>query len=79
MPQSINSNLGGVVTECGQVRVWNLDEGSIYIKANCHDLFPNTSTTTPVVSYFHVTEAGILYVMLSNGCAYSYSKKLETW
>ncbi|XP_055300313.1 protein HIRA homolog [Sitodiplosis mosellana] len=76
---SINSDLGGVVTECGQIRVWNLNEGSIYITATCHDLFPSTSTLKPVVSYFHVTEAGILYIMLSNGCAYSYSKNLESW
>lgn len=78
--QSINSELGGIVTECGQIRVWNLTEGSIYIRATCHDLFPTQSTsTTPEVYYFHVTEAGILYVILSNGCAYSYSKQLETW
>lgn len=77
--QSINSDLGGVVTECGQIRVWNLLEGSIHITATCHDLFPSTLTTKPIVSYFHVTEAGILYIMLSNGCAYSYSKNLECW
>lgn len=77
--QSINSDLGGVVTECGQIRIWNLTEGSIYIKATCHDLFSSISTINPVVSYFHVTEAGILYIMLSNGCAYSYSKNLESW
>ncbi|XP_031624833.1 protein HIRA homolog [Contarinia nasturtii] len=76
---SINSDLGGVVTECGQIRVWNLTECSIFISATCHDLFASTSTTAPIVSYFHVTEVGILYILLSNGCAYSYNKNLESW
>lgn len=78
--QSINSELGGIVTECGQIRVWNLTDGIIHVKATCHDLFPTTATTALAhVCYFHVTEAGILYIILSNGNAYSYSKQLETW
>lgn len=77
--QSINSELGGIVTECGQIRVWNLTKGSIYVKATCHDLFPSTATTTAQVCYFYITETGILYIILSNGNAYSYSKQLDTW
>lgn len=77
--QSINSELGGIITESGTIRVWNLSEKKIFISATCHDLFSDTSTAKLSISFFHVSEAGILYVMLSNGCAYSYSKNLESW
>lgn len=76
-PQSINSELGGIITECGNIRIWNLTERSIYIKASCSDILGYA--TDQLVSYFHVSEAGTLYLLLSNGCSYSYSKNLESW
>lgn len=77
---STNCDYGGVVTVCGKIRVWNLTIGSIFISTTCHDLYTMPVTTpTPIVSFFHVTEVGILYIMLSNGSAFAYNKELESW
>lgn len=72
--QSINNEFGGIVTECGSVRIWNIVEQSIYIACSCTDLL-----TGAYVAHFHITENGIAFVMLSNGCSYSYSRKLDSW
>lgn len=74
----MNSELGGIVSECGVIRIWNLTDRSIYISATCHDLL-NFTTAQLSVAYFHVSEVGVIYVLLSNGCSYSYCKKLESW
>lgn len=72
--QSINNEFGGIVTECGSVRIWNVADQSIYIACSCTDLL-----TGSYVAHFHITENGIAFVMLSNGCSYSYSRKLDSW
>lgn len=54
-------------------------EKKIFVSASCHDLFSDASTAKLSISFFHVSEVGILYVMLSNGCSYSYNKNLESW
>ncbi|XP_037028576.1 protein HIRA homolog [Bradysia coprophila] len=71
---SINSEFGGIVTECGSVRIWNVPDQSIYIACSCKDLL-----TGSYVAHFHITENGVAFVMLSNGCSYSYSRKLDSW
>lgn len=72
--QSINSEFGGIVTECGSVRIWNVAAQSIYIACSCTDLL-----TGAYVAHFHITENGVAFVMLSNGCSYSYSRTLDSW
>lgn len=79
-PQSMNSELGGVITECGSIRVWNLTTKTLFTSILCTDLFVNAAPSAKLyVTFFHVSESGILYIMLSNGCAYSYNKTLESW
>lgn len=79
-PQSINSELGGVITECGSIRIWNLSTKTLFTSISCSDLFVNALPSVKLfVTFFHVSEGGILYIMLSNGCAYSYNKGLESW
>lgn len=72
--QSFNGELGGVVTECGTVRIWNIVEQCIYLSASCSDILGGS-----YVSNFHISEVGIVFVLLSNSFSYSYSKKLESW
>lgn len=78
--QSLNSELGGVIAECGSIRVWNLTAKKLFTSISCIDLFVNAVPSAKLyVTFFHVSEGGILYIMLSNGCAFSYNKSLESW
>lgn len=72
--QSPNSEFVGVVCENGLVRVWKLHEPSVFINTNCSDV-----QTTGPLSNFHITDDGVVFLMLGNGCSYSYSKQLESW
>lgn len=64
----------GVVCENGLVRVWKLHEPSVFINTNCSDVL-----TTGNLANFHITVDGVVFLMLGNGCSYSYSKQLESW
>lgn len=74
LSQSYNSELGGVVSECGIVRIWNIIEQSVFITSSCREILGGAH-----VAHFHITDLGIAFVLLSNGCSFSYSKKLESW
>lgn len=76
--QSINSELGGIVTECGTIRIWNLTEQTIFLTTTCKELL-NAGGTISYVAHFHVTEAGVPFILLSNGCSFSYCKRLDSW
>ncbi|XP_037920410.1 protein HIRA homolog [Hermetia illucens] len=66
--------LGGVISECGQLRVWNIEKQAIYITSSCADIFKSGQ-----VVQFTITENGIPFVLFSNGSSYSYSKGMECW
>lgn len=77
--QSMNSELGGIVTECGLIRIWNLTTKEIFLSTNCYDLLSTADGNKSFVTYFYVSESGVVFILLSNGCSYSYCKKLDSW
>lgn len=66
----------GVLTSCGNIRVWNLSASlqSIHLSASCSDLIRNCF---PYM--FSITETGYVFLSLTNGCSYTYAKGLDTW
>lgn len=46
----------------------------MFINSSCTDVL-----TTGHLSNFHITDDGVVFLMLANGCSYSYSKQLESW
>lgn len=66
------------MTECGTIRIWNLTEQSVFMTATCKELLNAGGNSTQVAS-FYVTEAGIPFILLSNGHSFSYCNKLESW
>lgn len=72
--QSINSELGGIVSECGIVRIWNINEQCVFITTNCTDMLNGSH-----VVQFYITEKGIALILLANGSAFSFCKKLQSW
>lgn len=77
--QSINGELGGIVTECGLIRIWNLTLKEIFVSTNCYDLLSTADGNRSYVTYFYVSESGVIFILLSNGCSFSYCKKLDSW
>lgn len=77
--QSINSELGGIVTECGLIRVWNVAKKEIFLSTNCYDLLTTADGNKSFVAYFYVTESGVVFIVLSNSCSFSFCKKLDSW
>lgn len=62
------------MSECGIVRVWNIVNQNIFITTSCTDILSGAHVT-----HFHISDLGIAFVLLTNGCSYSYSKQLESW
>lgn len=50
----------------------------MFITTTCKELL-NAGGTISFVTHFHVTEAGVPFILLTNGCSFSYCKKLESW
>ncbi|XP_059615006.1 protein HIRA homolog [Phlebotomus argentipes] len=71
---NFSGELGGVVSECGLVRVWNIEEQKVIVSTSCTDLLRGGS-----VKMLNVTEKGTPFVLMSNGCAFTFSKDLESW
>ncbi|GAB0093518.1 Protein HIRA [Sergentomyia squamirostris] len=69
-----SGELGGVVSECGLVRVWNIKEQKVTVSTSCTDLLRGGT-----VKMLTITDQGIPFVLISNGCAYTYSKAMESW
>ncbi|XP_055539121.1 protein HIRA homolog [Wyeomyia smithii] len=71
---SANCKLAGVLTENCTLRVWDMDEQSIFLNGSCRDIMG-----TSYASIFHLSDNGIPFIVLANGSSFSYSKKLESW
>ncbi|XP_062549225.1 protein HIRA homolog isoform X2 [Armigeres subalbatus] len=71
---SADCRLGAVLTENCTLRVWDLNEQSIFLSSSCLDIMGTSYATL-----LHVSDQGIPFVILSNGASFSYSKKLESW
>lgn len=76
--QSVNSDLAGIVTECGSIRIWNLNESAIFLSTSCKDIL-NAGGVVSSVASFYVTEVGVPIILLTNGYSFSYSRKLDSW
>lgn len=54
--------------------MWTLREPSVFLNTNCSDVLSSGS-----LSNFHITMDGVVFLMLGNGCSYTFSKQLESW
>lgn len=64
-----------MISECGQIRIWNVDEQTIYLTSSCSEIFNKAGH----VVQFQITESGVPFILFSNGNAYSYSTDLQCW
>ncbi|XP_004518837.1 protein HIRA homolog [Ceratitis capitata] len=71
-----SSRLVGVVTDCGIVRIWHIEERRIFLATTCNEIATGKLGT---VVQFNITEDGVPMVLFSNGNAYSYSEQLKSW
>lgn len=60
------------------MRVWRLTPAPARIHCNtvCTDVL---SAAGGYVTHLHCSDAGVVFVVLANGCAYSYCPRLESW
>lgn len=70
-----SGRLVGVVTDCGILRIWHIEERRIFLAVTCHEIGGKLGT----VVQFVITEDGVPMVLFSNGNAYSYSEQLQSW
>lgn len=70
--------LGGVVSECGVVRVWNIQTRKVELAVTCTDLLRVNSGNTTIL-LMAITDNGIPFIVLGNGTSYCYSRDLESW
>lgn len=70
-----SGRLVGVVTDCGTLRIWRIEERRIFLAVTCHEIGGKLGT----VVQFVITEDGVPMILFSNGNAYSYSKQLQSW
>uniref|UniRef100_A0A1B0G8R1 Protein HIRA n=1 Tax=Glossina morsitans morsitans TaxID=37546 RepID=A0A1B0G8R1_GLOMM len=67
--------LVGVITECGILRVWNIETCTAVLATTCSEVFGKHGA----VMQFHITEHAVPLIMFANGHAYSYSPQLMSW
>lgn len=65
----------GVITECGLLRIWNIEESCSVLSTTCSDIFGKHGTVLQLT----ITEHGIPMVLFANGHAYSYSTRMQSW
>ncbi|XP_036343366.1 LOW QUALITY PROTEIN: protein HIRA homolog [Rhagoletis pomonella] len=70
-----SGRLVGVVTDCGTLRIWHIEERRIFLSTTCNDIGGKLGT----VVQFNITEDGIPMILYANGSAYSYSPQLQSW
>uniref|UniRef100_A0A182IV44 Protein HIRA n=1 Tax=Anopheles atroparvus TaxID=41427 RepID=A0A182IV44_ANOAO len=71
---SSNSQLVGVVTESGILRIWNVSEKSVVLSTNCSEIMSGS-----YVTILHISDQGMPFIVLSNGSSYCYCRKLDSW
>ncbi|XP_029720254.2 protein HIRA homolog isoform X1 [Aedes albopictus] len=71
---SSDCRLGAILTENCTLRVWDLNEQSIFLNGSCQDIMGTSFATL-----LHVSDQGVPFIILSNGSSFTYSKKLESW
>ncbi|XP_058454097.1 protein HIRA homolog [Malaya genurostris] len=71
---SSDCRLGAVITENCTMRVWDLDDQSVFLNGSCKDIMGNSYATL-----LHISDNGVPFIILANGSSFSYSKKLESW
>lgn len=65
----------GVITDCGLLRIWNIESCSSALATNCSEIFGKHGT----IYQFTITEHGVPLIIFSNGHAYSYSSQMQSW
>lgn len=71
---SPNCKLGAVLTENCSLRVWDLEEQSVFLNGTCLDIMGTSFATL-----LHISDHGVPFIILANGSSFTYSKKLESW
>ncbi|EAA05842.4 AGAP009488-PA, partial [Anopheles gambiae str. PEST] len=71
---SSNSQLAGVVTESGILRIWSVPEKAVLLSTSCAEIMSGS-----FVTILHVSDKGMPFIVLSNGSSYSYCRKLDSW
>lgn len=71
---SSSCKLAGVLTENCTLRVWDMDDQSIFLNGSCRDIMGTSFATL-----LHLSDNGVPFIVLANGSSFSYSKKLESW
>jgi hypothetical protein len=72
--QSPNNESLGVLTETGNLRVWNLMKKCVFLNVSCADILVGV-----FANMLHISDSGIAFIGLSNGNSYSYSNDLNAW
>ncbi|XP_055384553.1 protein HIRA homolog [Condylostylus longicornis] len=70
-----SGKLAGVISECGSLKIWNVEEKKIFISASCSEMFKKCGQ----VIQFSITESGTPIVLFCNGTSYSYSETMKCW
>ncbi|XP_005185911.2 protein HIRA homolog [Musca domestica] len=72
---SPKGTLVGVVTECGLLRIWNIEKCTCILSTTCSDIFGKHGA----IYQYTITENGVPLIIFSNGNAYSYSPQMQAW
>ncbi|XP_061396892.1 protein HIRA homolog [Musca vetustissima] len=72
---SPKGTLVGVVTECGLLRIWNIEKCTCVLSTTCSDIFGKHGA----IYQYTITENGVPLIVFSDGNSYSFSPQMQAW
>ncbi|XP_013116021.1 protein HIRA homolog [Stomoxys calcitrans] len=67
--------LVGVITDCGLLRIWNIEQCSSVLATTCSEIFGKHGS----IYQLTITEHGVPLIIFADGNAYSYSPRMQSW